>query len=66
VIKLCQHLRFALESREPFGIMGECFWQNFDGHVAPELGIVRLIHFAHAASAYGRAHFVCAEFGACG
>jgi hypothetical protein len=46
--------------------MRKSFRQNFDRYVTPELGIVRLIHFAHAASAYGRAHFVCAEFSACG
>ncbi len=45
--------RFALKTGEPFGIMRKRFRQNFDGYVAPELGVVRLIHFAHAARAYG-------------
>ena len=46
--------------------MRERFGQNLDRYVAPELGVVRLIHLAHAASTDLREDFVRAEFGACG
>ena len=58
MIQRCQHFRFALKTGEPFGIVRERFRQNFDGYVAPELGVVRLIHFAHAARANLRDDFV--------
>ena len=66
VIQRRQHLCFALKSGEPFGIVCERFRQNFDGHVAPELGVVGLIHLAHAARTNVREDFVGAEFSACG
>ena len=46
--------------------MRKRFRQNFDGHVAPELGVVRLIHFSHAARANRREDFVGAEMCASG
>ena len=61
MIQRRQHLRFALKTGEPFGIVRERFRQNFDGHVAPELGVVRLIHLSHAARANLRDDFVGAE-----
>ena len=61
MIQRSQHFRFALKTGEPFGIVRERFRQDFDGHVAPELGVVRLIHFAHAARANLRDDFVGAE-----
>ena len=64
MIQRSQHLRFALKTGEPFGIVRERFRQNLDGHVAPELGVVRLIHFAHAARTDLREDFVGAELGA--
>ena len=66
MIQRRQHFRFALKTGEPFGIVRERFRQNFDGYVAPELGVVRLIHFAHSARADGAEDFVRAEFCACG
>ena len=62
MIQRRQHFRFALKTREPLGIMRDRFRQNFDGHVAPELGVMRLIHLAHAARANLRADFVETEF----
>ena len=32
--------------------MREGFWQNLDGYVAPELGVMRLVHVTHAPDAY--------------
>ena len=41
--------------------MRESFRQDFDGHIAPELGVVRLIDFSHPACANLRDDFVGAE-----
>jgi hypothetical protein len=49
-----EHLRFALETRNPFGIAGEDLRQDLDRDVAAKLGIARTIHLAHAAGADGR------------
>ena len=37
------------------------FWQDLDGYVAPELGVVRLIHLSHAACANLHAEFIGTE-----
>jgi hypothetical protein len=39
-------------------LMRESFGQNLDGYIAPELGVVRLEHFAHSARADGCDDFV--------
>jgi len=44
-----QHLRFAGESRHAVGVLRERFGDDFDGHVAAQLGIGGAVHFAHAA-----------------
>jgi hypothetical protein len=62
MIQLRQHFRLALKTGEPFGIVHERFRQNFDGYFASELGVVRLIHSAHATRADLREDFVRAEF----
>ena len=41
----------TLEVGEPLGIMRKGFWEDFDGHVAPELGVMRFVNFPHAARA---------------
>ncbi len=46
-----QHLRLALEARQPFGIAGKGVGQHLDGDVPVELGVPRSIHLAHAAFA---------------
>ena len=56
-----QHLRFALEPREPFGIGGEQIRQDFDGDVAIELRVAGAVDLAHAALADQRDDFVDAE-----
>ncbi len=47
MIQRSQHLRFALEPRQPISIMCKGFGQYFDRYVAAEFGVVRLIHLAH-------------------
>ena len=42
MIQRRQHVRFALKAGQAFGIMRKRCGKNFDGHVAPELGVVRL------------------------
>ena len=51
MIQRSQHLRFALETGEPLGIVRERFWENFDGNIAPELGVLRLIDLSHSTCA---------------
>ena len=64
MIQRSQHLRFTLKTGEPFWIMRESFRQDFDGHIAPELGVVRLVDFAHPACANLRHNFVGTELSA--
>ena len=49
-----EHPRFAFEARESIGMPGELGWQNLDRDIAPELRVVRTVHFAHAARAKQR------------
>ena len=43
---------------QPFWIAGKLLWQYFDGHVAAEFRVMRLINFAHTARADLRTDFV--------
>ncbi len=47
MIRRGQQLHFALEPGKPLRIVRKRFGQDFDGCVAPELGAMRLIDFAH-------------------
>ena len=58
MIQRRQHLSFALKASQPFRIAGKLFGQDFDGHIAAELVVVRLIDFTHAAGANGGNHLV--------
>ena len=40
VIERSQQLRFTPEARQPLGIQYESLRQNFDGNLAPQIGIV--------------------------
>ena len=51
VVERGQRLRLAPEAREPPGVGRERGGQHLDGHVAPELGVARAVHLAHAARA---------------
>ncbi len=53
-----QHLRFALETGEPLGIVRERFWQDLQRDVTTELRIPRAIHLAHATLANRGQDFV--------
>jgi hypothetical protein len=64
MIPRSEHFRFALKSGEPLRIVRERFGQNFDGHIAPELRVVRLVDFAHSAGTNGGGDFIRSEFGA--
>ena len=50
--------RFALEAGQPVGIRGEGTRQNLQGDVTIQLAVSGAIHFAHAAGAELRQHFV--------
>ena len=56
-----QCLRFALKPRQVVGVIGQRGRQDFDGHVAVELGVARAVDLAHPASAQRREDFVRAE-----
>ena len=56
-----EHLRFAREPREPFGIVGEGVRQDLERDIAIELGVASAIHLAHPAFADRRCDFVHAE-----
>ena len=60
-----EHPRFALEAGEPIGIARERGWQNLDRDVAPELRVVRTVHFAHAARAEQRVQAIPTDRLAC-
>jgi hypothetical protein len=44
-----QHLRLALEARQPLGVLCEGLWQYLDRHLPPELGVFAQVHLSHAA-----------------
>ena len=49
-----EDLRFALEAREPIGIVANDVGQDLDRDVAFQLRVARAIHLAHAAGAERR------------
>ena len=51
MVERAEHLRFAMESREPIGIGGEGVWQDFQRDISGELAVTGPIHLAHAAPA---------------
>ena len=61
VVERGEKLRFAFEAREPIGIAGESFRQNFQRHVAIELGVSGAIHLTHPACSQECEHFIGAE-----
>ncbi len=49
MIECCQDACLSLEPGQPLFVSGELFGQHFDGDLTPELGILRPVHFSHAA-----------------
>src|SRR5207247_8796363 len=66
VVQRGESPRLALEPRQPFRIGGHGFRQNLDRNLAPELRILRPVHFSHPARAEWREDLVRAEAGASG
>jgi hypothetical protein len=64
MIQRSQHLRFPLKTGKPFGIVCESFRQDFDGHVAPELGVMGLVNFAHSTGTNSAGDFIRPELDA--
>ena len=54
MIERCEELRFALEARDAFGVIGQCRGQQLQRNVAAERGVARAIDLAHAAGAEQR------------
>src|SRR4029453_1112159 len=59
-----EHARFALEPRKALGVCRKPRRQDLDGNIAPELGVVCLIHVTHAASSEQREEAVAAKLSA--
>jgi hypothetical protein len=62
VVELCQRLRLAAKTPQPFGIVRHLGGQNFEGYITAEFGIGSAIHLAHAASTERRLDFIRTEF----
>ena len=56
-----EHLRLALEAREPIGVAMERLRQHLDGDVAVQLRVACPIHLAHASRAKCGDEFIRAE-----
>ena len=61
MIQRGEHPRLALEAREPIGMARERARQDLDRDVAPELGVARPVHLAHAARAEQRVQVIPAR-----
>ena len=61
MVQRCQRLGFALETGEPFGIVGLALRKDFDGDVAVERRVRGSIDFAHPACPEGRSDCVWTE-----
>ncbi len=62
MIERCKQARFAFEPRHTIGIRHELRGQQFQRHIAPQLGVARAIHFSHTARAQRGDDFVKSEF----
>jgi hypothetical protein len=58
MVKRGQEFRFALKASHALGVVREFVGQNFDGYIAPELGVPRAINFTHPAGTNSRENFV--------
>ena len=61
VVERSEHLGFAFEAGEAFGVAGERVRENLDGHLAPERGVSRAIHLTHAACPKSAGDLECAD-----
>src|SRR5437773_7115376 len=62
MVELACGARFLLEASQPVGVLGEGFWQHFDGDLATQPGVARAVHLAHPARTQRRYDFVRTEF----
>ena len=58
MIQRRQHVRFALEAGQTFGIARERVGQDLERDVALQLGVARAIHLAHPARPERRENFI--------
>jgi hypothetical protein len=64
MIERREHLRLALEAREPVRVGGKCRWQDLERDRTVQLGVTGLIHLAHSTGANGSDDVIGAETGA--
>ena len=58
VVQRCQHVRFALESRQPVGIVHERIGQNLQRDITVQLDVAGSMDFAHSTDADARGDFI--------
>jgi hypothetical protein len=66
VVERRHGLRFAMKARDAFGVAGVGLRQDFDRHLAIELGVEGKVHLAHSAGADLAEDFMYAEPGSLG
>ena len=62
MIERGEHLRLALEAREPIGVGGKDRGQDFQRDVATKPGVAGTVDFAHPAGADRHQDFVAPQF----
>src|SRR5688500_11557842 len=63
MVQRSQHVRFALESREPIGIVHKRIRQDLYSDVTLQFAVVGAIHLAHATLAEQGSNFIRAKSG---
>ena len=64
MIERRQHLRFALEAGQTFGVAGKGVWEHLDRHLPVKARVSGSIDLTHAAFADLGGHFIRAKGGA--
>src|SRR5438552_7373449 len=62
MVELACGARFLLEASQTVGVLGEGFWQDFDGDLATQAGVPRAVHLTHPARAQRCDDLVRTEF----
>ena len=61
MVERCEDVCFALEPRRAIDVAAQGVADDFQGHVAMQLGVASAIHLSHTAGADERDDFVRAE-----
>src|ERR1700719_516749 len=66
MVQRSQHLGFTLKASKSLGIVRERFGENLDRYITPQLCVMGLVNFSHAARTNRASDFIRAELGASG